>query len=108
MKPRLVVGTACLCVLLAACSSTVERVSDPGTLRLLGFLQSSQVTRNEVEGRIGPPFAAYEDGRIATYPLKRQGNRLEPAPEGSNLRLVLVYRADGSVERWSLVNRPSR
>jgi len=105
MKPRLLAGTACLCILLAACSSTVERVSDPRTLGMLGFLQSGTVMRNEVEGRMGPPFTTYEDGRIVTYPLKRQGDRLEPAPEGSDLRLVIVYRADGCVERWSLVRQ---
>jgi hypothetical protein len=99
------------CLLLVACSTTVERVSDPGQLKSLGFLQTSPVARQEVEGRLGSPFAVYEDGRIVTYALRKDRDRFEAVPEsdpgrwGASYWLVLVYRSDDTVERWSLVDR---
>jgi hypothetical protein len=59
-------GMAVACALLVACSSTVETVADPKVLNLLGFLQSGHVSRNEVEGRMGPPFSTCENDRIVT------------------------------------------
>jgi len=97
---------------LAACSSTSERVSDADELKLLGFLQPDTVSREEVEGRLGPPHAAYENGRIVTYGLWKYSDRFAPASRNDSVsapyRLVLVYRSDGTLERWSLVNRSGR
>jgi len=92
------------CALLAACSTTVERVTDPDRLRSLGFLQEAAVSRQEVEGRLGTPSYDFEGGRIVIYVLRAKGAAFEVAPGGGNYRLVLVYRPDEVVERWSLVD----
>lgn len=97
-------AAALACTLLAACSTTVERVTDPGRLRSLGFLQEATVSRQEVEGRLGAPWDSFEAGRIVIYVLRTRGDAFEVAPGGGNYRLVLVYRPDNVVERWSLVD----
>jgi len=98
--------TALVLGALSACSTTVERVSDPNELKLLGFLQGSAVTRKEIEARMGSPGATYENGRIVTYTLAKRGDRFEVAPAGpqSHYTVVVVYRTDDTVERWSLVD----
>lgn len=90
--------------LLAACSTTVEPVTDPGRLRSLGFLQEATVSRQEVEGRLGSPWYFFEAGRIVIYVLRAKGDAFEVAQGGGNYRLVLVYRPDDVVARWSLVD----
>lgn len=91
---------------LAACSSTVERVSDPGTLRGLAFLQPGLTTRNEVEARLGSPRQVYELDRVATYNLTQGKDRLEEAQDPAiAYNLVLLFRPDGVLDKWSLISK---
>jgi hypothetical protein len=93
------------CSLVIACSTTVERVSDPGQLKSLGFLQTSPVSRQEVEGRLGSPASEYEEGRIVVYVLRKQGDQFQVSSDAlAQYRLVVVYRSDATIDRWSLVN----
>ncbi|HXZ91487.1 MAG TPA: hypothetical protein VEG36_01275 [Burkholderiales bacterium] len=108
MKKVLSAVAVLLVCVLCACSSTVERVSDPKELQALGFLQANAVSRREVEGRLGQPGTIYENGRIVTYSLAKRDDRFEvtgsAAPEYT---LVVVYRADDTLEKWSLVKAQS-
>ena len=101
--PRL---TATLgCSLMMACSTTVERVSDPVQLTSLGFLHTSPVSRQEVEGRLGSPATRYEEGRIVIYILRKQGSQFQVSVDAmAQYRLVVVYLSDETIDRWSLVN----
>jgi hypothetical protein len=91
---------------LAACSSTVERVSDPDTLTGLAFLQPGLTTRNEVEARLGPPRQVYELDRVATYNLSHGKDRFEAAENPSiAYNLVLLFRPDGVLDKWSLISK---
>jgi hypothetical protein len=97
--------------LLVGCATTVEPVADPSELRLLGFLEAGSVSRSEVEGRLGGPREAYEDGRIVIYALRKNQDKFESVvldSQESRYRLILVYRPDGQVERWNLVDRKHR
>jgi len=101
----LVCWTVLLCGLLSACTSTVERITDPRDLGMVGFLQAGPVARQEVEGRLGAPAYTYEGGRIVIYLLRK--NREQFDTESGRLtsyRLVLVYGQDEKVDRWSLVD----
>jgi len=102
-----------LCGVLSSCATTVERVADVDELKLLAFLQAGSVARGEVEGRLGCPMTAYEDGRIVVYALQKNEGRFQAIPENDRrlgdvrFRLVLVYGPDGTMQRWSLVDRGS-
>lgn len=90
---------------LAACSTTVERVTDPDRLRNFAFLQPGMTSDVEVEARLGKPDAVYEDGRIATYRIDIIRGQYKPATRQSvPFRLVLIYRTDHVLDRWSLVH----
>lgn len=91
--------------MLAACSTTIERVSDPKELQGLGFLRDTRVTRQEVEGRMGWPGANYEDGRVVTYRLGKKDGQFTRVGAELEYTLVLVYRSDDTVGRWGLVHR---
>lgn len=99
------------CGLLSGCfSGRIERVSDKDELRQLGFLKSGEVSRSEIEHRLGRPDAIYEGGRIVTYMLRKRKNHFEvvAAPTGSGVndyRLVLVFRSDDLLDQWSLIDR---
>jgi hypothetical protein len=91
---------------LAACSTTVERVADPDKLSGLAFLQAGVTTRQEVEARLGPPRQAYEPDRVTTYWLSDAKGRYE-ASEGPLIgyNLVLLFDADGVLDKWSLISK---
>jgi hypothetical protein len=66
--------------LVAACStsSTTEQVANPDELKPLAFWGAGPVSRKDIEGRLGVPWSAYENGRIVichfdavTEPLRR-------------------------------------
>jgi hypothetical protein len=96
--------------LLAACTSTVQRVTDPSKLEEFSFLQPGVTSIEEVEARLGPPTRVYEDGRIATYAFRRVNWKYEHAAAVSDCdhdscyHLVLVYGAGGVLDQWSLVH----
>ena len=100
----LATGIATATILLG-CSTTIERVSDSDAVKALGFLQAKTVTREEVQGRTGAPVATYENGRIATYRMSRKDGQFARGTEDAAFTLVVVYRPDDVVERWSLVHR---
>jgi hypothetical protein len=90
--------------MLAACSTTLERVNDPARLKDFAFIQPGITTAREVEARLGPPFNVYEGGRISTYRLEKAAGKYRATSDREAwYRLVLVYRPDGVLERWSLV-----
>ena len=91
--------------MLSACSSTVERVTDKQMLDQFAFLQPGITTAAEVKARYGEPGNVYEGGRVATYNLSVRKGQYKASTDTSGLflRLVLVYRADGVLEQWSLV-----
>jgi len=94
--------------MLAACSTTVGPVSDPKELQWLEFLQASTVSRQEIERRMGLPGAAYENGRVVTYCVGRLGDQFWVIPgvgKCGDYTLVVVYRMDDTLDRWSLVSR---
>lgn len=91
---------------LVACSSTVERVSDPDSLAGLAFLQPGLTTRQEIEARLGPPWQVYEMDRVATYNLDRGNDRFEAAERPYfAYNLVLLFRPDGVLDKWSLISK---
>jgi len=96
---------AVLIGVLAACSTTVERVTDPSKVQEFAFLQSGVTSNKEVEARLGRPLNVYEGGRIATYIFETVGGKYRPtADRSAPYHLVLVFRVDGVLERWSLVD----
>jgi len=95
---------AVLIGILAACSTTVERVTDPSKVQDFAFLQSGVTSNMEVEARLGRPLSVYEGGRIATYIFKMvEGKYKATADSSAPYHLVLIFRGDGVLERWSLV-----
>ena len=95
-----------LLAVLAGCSSTVELVSDPGKLSGLAFLQPGVTTKREVEARLGPPRQIYVSDHVTTYWLNEGKGRYE-AGDGplTGHNLVLLFDADGVLERWSLIRK---
>jgi hypothetical protein len=85
-------------------------------LHLLDFLADGRTTRAEVLLRLGEPSATFEGERILTYRIgrSREGERwvharelLAGRPRGSGVvgqeSLVLVFAADGRLEKHALV-----
>ena len=106
-------------VLLAGCTPPLLRQARPAELRAewLAFLVDGKTTREEVLLRLGTPSAHFEGERVLTYAFSRRpaGARTR---EGRSLdleqrvpvfrvyrmeNLVLVFAADGSLVRHSLV-----
>jgi len=104
-KPVCKLAGIVLAGVLSACSTTVERVTDPAKLKGLEFLQPGTTQRQEVEARFGPPFCVYEKDRVATYQVKPFKDGFTTSPDRKWYSLVLLYRADDVLERWSLVNK---
>jgi hypothetical protein len=89
---------------VAACSSTIAPVRDSKLLTSIDFAADGTTTRAELLNRFGQPQAQYEHGRVATYPLTSERDRLRRADPGrASYILVLEYRDDGVVSRHSLV-----
>lgn len=96
---------AVLISILAACSTTVERVTDPSKVQEFAFLQSGVTSKEEVEARLGRPLNVYEGGRIATYVFGTlEGKYSATVDRSAPYHLVLIFRVDGVLERWSLVD----
>jgi len=98
-----------LVALLTACSSTststttIERVTNPDELKPLAFLSAGEVSRRDIEARLGVPWSTYEERRIVIYHLNQLAEPIRRAERNSNLHLVIVYAKDDRVQRWSLV-----
>ena len=99
-----------LAALVAACStsSRTEQVANPAELKPLAFLSAGPVSRKDIEGRLGAPWSAYEDGRIVIYHFDAVTEPLRRAEWSGTLRLVIVYTKEDTVERWSLVDTDRR
>ncbi|NWJ40932.1 MAG: hypothetical protein HXX12_08165 [Geothrix sp.] len=106
-------------VLLAGCTPPLLRQAQPAELRAewLAFLVDGRTTREEVLLRLGTPSAHLEGERILTYAFSRRASGARTR-EGRSLdreqkvpvfrahgmeNLVLVFAADGSLIRHSLV-----
>jgi hypothetical protein len=108
MAYKQVCKLACIVLagVLSACSTTVERVTDPAKLKGLAFLQPGTTQRQEVEARFGPPLNVYEKDRVATYRVEQSKDGFRATLDfRSGYSLVLHYRADDVLERWSLVHK---
>ena len=106
-RSRWLGGMGALLILLGGCA-TRGPLDDPATTRQLGFLQPGEVTRSEVEARLGPPDQTYEVGRLVTYTVAEKDGRLSTAfsLHGPIYTLVIEYAPDGKIVRRSLVRRP--
>jgi hypothetical protein len=106
---RLASVALAIAIAITGCA-TRGPVEEEGTPELLGFLAPGGPTRAEVEARLGPPARTYEDGRIATYALKKERDgRLRTTGLGaadSGFTLVIEYAPDGKLARRGLVRRP--
>ena len=108
-------------LLLSGCESTdpMKELKDPHEFidQEYAFLQEGEISREEVLVRLGPPSAQFEGDRIFTYqivPVFPAGRWVFGAPKlnsATGLRewedftcsLVLVFNANGMLERRSLV-----
>lgn len=95
-----------LCVAFAGCA-TRGPVDDEKLIQQLGFLQSGEPSRAEVERRLGPPAHFYEGGRVVTYVLEEHDGRLRAVTYSgrSGYTLIIEYAADGKLVRRALVRR---
>ena len=103
--------------LLAACTSYVAPVRDAPVVKQLGFLRPGITTREDILARFGTPSHRYEDGRIFSYRVYRTSDgRLTVTPSvgatpdgdlssGNRYVLVLVFHANGTLDRQSLVGK---
>jgi hypothetical protein len=91
--------------IVTSCSSSLGRVTDPVTLNDFSFLQAGITSRTEIETRLGGPNHVYEEGRITTYRLEKiAGQYKASSTREARYQLVLAYRPDGVLERWSLIH----
>jgi hypothetical protein len=100
--------TGVIASLVSACCSSGGGPRDIDHPDLV-FLQSPQVSRQAVEATLGAPAFTFEDGRVViyagtTYCGQFHIDRTVLQYQGELQRLVLVYRADGTVERWKLLD----
>lgn len=90
--------------MVVACASTIRPTNDPERLKDFAFLQPGITSAEEVKARLGNPFAVYEDGHVLTYHFEIIDGKFQATlKRDANFRLVLVYRTDLVLERWSLV-----
>jgi len=72
------------------------------------FFQEGMTTKKEILDRLGKPVAQYEEGRIITYwaehDRKDRFRVVETLGTGNTI-LVIVFRNDGVLERYSVVTR---
>lgn len=93
-------STGVIATLLSACCSIGGWPRDTHHSDLV-FLQSAQASRQAVEATLGAPAFTFEDGRVVVYVGGKFCGQFSTV--GGFQRLVLVYRADGTVERWKLL-----
>lgn len=104
----------------AIMSSGCETVPDipMAEQKLFATVKDGQMTREQALLQFGTPSAEFENGRILTYLLSVSGdNQLHPVPRqqailpdqavyrwrGVTHNLVLVFRADGILEKHALI-----
>jgi len=92
---------------LAACSGRgpldIQEVREK-----LPFIHDGRSTKQDILERFGAPSNSYENGRILTYFMQEANGRLQVhagQPFRWRLALVLVFGADGVLNRHSLVRR---
>ncbi len=95
------VSTGVIAILLSACCSFGGSPSYKYHSDLV-FLQSAEASRQAVEATLGAPAFTFEDGRVVVYVGGQYCGQFSTV--GGFQRLVLVYRADGTVERWKLLD----
>lgn len=92
-------------LLLAGCATGAQL----GDSTLLDFISDGQTTRTEVILSFGQPSATFEKERIHTYRIggdSESGYFIRDTPGTwyeTSFSLVLVYRADGTLQSHSLV-----
>lgn len=100
---RLICGAALL--LITGCA-TAPPVGQPD---LLAFVTDGVTPKSEIFLRLGPPGREFEGGRIATWRVANDEGGYyvvassTEASRGSRHELVVVFGANGRVERHSLV-----
>lgn len=92
---------------LAGCAATRGPVDEAQAIEQLGFLRPGEITRTDVEARLGPPGQIYEGGRVVTYLLEERDGRLTALAHSrrSGYTLIIEYGPDGALARRGLVRR---
>ena len=103
---------AALLLIMAGCATRIAPLDDKIAGQRLGFLHAGETTRQEIFDRLGIPAGSYEGGSVITY---RMGEDSEGgmfvANAGAKIRassfyeLILVFRQDHILERYSLVRK---
>lgn len=102
MKPAVITALLALC--LSGCAATPIGRAD-----LLDFVVDGRTTREQAYLQLGEPSGIYEDGSILTYRLDQDeaGYFLIERGQGfmgMRYNLIMVFGADGILERHSLVS----
>jgi hypothetical protein len=95
-------------VALMGCLSIVKPMGDETASQWIPFIRDGTTTLEEVRNRMGEPSDTYEDGRVLIYWMCEEGKRLRSGKDcktGHTFNLVLVFEADGVLERHSLVEK---
>jgi hypothetical protein len=95
---------------LQGCAASRASVGPESSLQQqLGFVRSADVTRADIETRLGEPMAVYESGRIVSYALYWLNDRfnLSDLPGSECYGLVIAYADDGHVAKHGLVRMGS-
>jgi hypothetical protein len=71
----------------------------------LATVRSQETTRAQLVQEFGTPHSTYEQGRIAIYAVSLKQGNLAPAQRlPAEFYLVVVYGADDTVARRSLIH----
>ena len=105
-SPRaLIAAVFCASLALAGsgCATKYQQISvgssAPEWLRLL---EDGRTTESAVRAQLGEPARTFESGRVLTYRLGRR-YRVVSDWDRTRFSLVLVFDADGTLERHSLL-----
>lgn len=94
-------------IAIAACGTTRGPVEDASLNAQLGFLRRPNLTRQELEARLGAPSQTYEQGAVVSYRLYLEGKGLLTTTANgkgySFYTLMLHYGPDGRLLRYSLL-----
>jgi hypothetical protein len=101
---QLVLLIGILVVLLAGCSTTIQKLDLSVAKKYEGFIQNRKTTKKQVQDRLGPPTSSYESGRIWIYHVFIDENGgMNRQGRGFCYACVLVFDNEDVLERHSLV-----
>lgn len=93
----------------AGCGSVRGVVDDAALSEQLAFLSRPEISRPEVEARLGTASETYEQGTVVSYALYLEGENRLTTVAGSTRKadytLMLHYGPDGRLLRHSLLRK---